>query len=96
MENYESYKKLVKVEKRRELAETMMKQNPDKIPIIFEPDQRSKKSDMEKPITVKLVASRSHNIGRIKQVMNDKLGFKPDQTMFIFKDGKSIQPGSIL
>ena len=97
METCKDYKKSKTVEERKRLSEELLVQHPDKAPIIFTPDETLLKfnKDSSKFKVVKILAQRSHNMAKLQQILQSKLEMAPDETLFIFLNKKSLQPGSI-
>ena len=92
MENCTEYKKSKTADERRRLTEELLRQHPDKVPIIFEPDKSLLKNGDGKFKVTKMISPKIYHVTRIKQMLQSKLNLAQDETLFIFKDKKSIQP----
>ena len=95
MENFTDYKKAKTVEERKKTAEALLKQHPDKVPLVFEPDKSLRDREGGKFKVTKMLSPRNQQFARIKMTLQTKLSLAPDETLFIFKDSKSIQPCSL-
>ena len=92
MENFTDYRKAKPLDSRKKAAEELFKQHPDKVPLIFEPEKALASKEGSKFKVMKMLSPRNQQIARTKQMLQTKLSLAPDETLFIFKDGKSIQP----
>jgi GABA(A) receptor-associated protein len=83
------YDKNVSLEKRTEEAETCMKKNPDKIPIIV---QKSNNSKLVLPETFKskFCVSRERTVVEFIVDLRKRLSLTPEQAIFLFVNNTSL------
>ena len=73
------------VNKRKQMSEKIIKQYPDKIPIICEKDPRSKLKDIEK---TKYLMPKDLTVSQFHLIIRNKIELNQEESLFLLVDGK--------
>ena len=73
------------VNKRKQMSEKIIKQYPDKIPIICEKDPRSKMKKMDKS---KFLVPRDFVVSQFNLIIRTKIELNQEESLFLLVDGK--------
>ena len=71
--------------KRKQMSEKIIKQYPDKIPIICEKDPRSKLKDIEK---TKYLMPKDLTVSQFHLIIRNKIELNQEESLFLLVDGK--------
>ena len=73
------------VNKRKQMSEKIIKQYPDKIPIICEKDPKSKMKKIEK---TKYLINKNFTVSQFSLLLRNKIELNQEESLFLLVDGK--------